>query len=69
MELLKNVGRVDRIFRIILGVVLLGVAFLGEMSPTGAWILGILGVVLLGTASVRICLLYMPFRISTLKNR
>lgn len=54
-----NVGQVDRIIRLILGLVIVGFGFY-----FGSW-WGVLGLVLLGTAAVSRCPLYMPFGIST----
>ena len=54
MKLLKNnVGKVDRIIRIVLGVLLIGNVFSALQSPVG-W----LGVVLLITGIAGICPLY-----------
>jgi hypothetical protein len=59
----QNVGDMDRIVRILLGVVLLalGVAGLGEVLSTGVplgVVLALAGVVLIGTGVMRSCLLY-----------
>ncbi|KHF29431.1 DUF2892 domain-containing protein [Anoxybacillus sp. ST4] len=59
-----NIGSVDRIIRLILGVALLGLFFLeGNIKYVG-----ILGIVLIITAFVRFCPLYVPFRINTTKK-
>ncbi|MBB5355607.1 hypothetical protein HNR43_001582 [Anoxybacillus mongoliensis] len=59
-----NVGSVDRMIRFILGVALLGLFFLeGNIKYVG-----ILGVVLIATAFIRFCPLYVPFRINTTKK-
>ncbi|MCL9970512.1 DUF2892 domain-containing protein [Anoxybacillus kestanbolensis] len=59
-----NVGSVDRIIRLILGVALLGLFFLeGNIKYVG-----ILGIVLIITAFVTFCPLYVPFRINTTKK-
>ena len=54
-----NIGKADRIIRIALGLVIgaLGIAF------KSWW--GLLGIVLLATAAVGTCPLYLPFGIST----
>ncbi len=49
----RNVGVIDRALRLVLGVVLLALVFLG---PKTAW--GWLGAVLLATAAVGSCPLY-----------
>ncbi|MCX8001390.1 MAG: DUF2892 domain-containing protein [Anoxybacillus mongoliensis] len=59
-----NVGSVDRMIRFILGIALLGLFFLeGNIKYVG-----ILGVVLIATAFIRFCPLYVPFRINTTKK-
>jgi hypothetical protein len=55
-----NVGTTDRIVRAVLGVLALIAALL-----TSNIIFGVIGVVMLFTASVRWCALYAPFGIST----
>jgi hypothetical protein len=58
----KNIGTVDRIIRLIAGVAIgaLGLAF-------GSW-LGLIGLVLILTATVAVCPIYLPFGISTRKG-
>ncbi|MED0687439.1 DUF2892 domain-containing protein [Anoxybacillus ayderensis] len=59
-----NVGSVDRMIRFILGIALLGLFFLeGNIKYVG-----ILGIVLIATAFMRFCPLYIPFRINTTKK-
>jgi hypothetical protein len=49
----KNVGRVDQILRIIIGVVFLTLVFVGPKTP---W--GYLGIVLIATAFINFCPIY-----------
>jgi predicted transporter len=58
----QNVGTADRAFRIIVGIVLVG---LGVYSQSW-W--GAVGLAPLLTATVRWCPAYLPFRISTCKQ-
>lgn len=59
-----NVGSVDRIVRFILGIALLGLFFLeGNIKYVG-----ILGIILIATAFMKFCPLYVPFRINTTKK-
>ncbi len=59
-----NVGSVDRMIRFVLGIALLGLFFLeGNIKYVG-----ILGIVLIATAFIRFCPLYVPFRINTTKK-
>lgn len=62
-----NIGQTDRIIRFVVGIVLL---LIGLFVVTGALqvILILLGAILLATAAIRVCPLYMPFKINTLKK-
>ncbi|MBV1707149.1 MAG: DUF2892 domain-containing protein [Hyphomicrobiales bacterium] len=61
-----NVGSVDRMARIIIGLVLLAVAYFYQ-TGVGMWIVGIVGVVLIGTALMRTCPAYSLLGMSTCK--
>ena len=54
-----NIGSIDRVARVILGLAVIGAGFAFQ-----SW-LGALGLVLLGTAAVGTCPIYLPFGIST----
>ena len=56
----KNVGTIDRSLRIIIGIVLISLAFIG---PQTAW--GWVGVIPLATALIGWCPLYKIFGISS----
>jgi len=60
----KNVGTADRTIRGIAGAALLALALL-LLSGTWAWIAGIAGVVLLGTAALGTCPPYALLGINT----
>ena len=60
----KNMGQTDRIIRAIVGVVLLIAAFTA-VSGALAWIAGIIGVVMLGTAAMGFCPPYAILGIKT----
>lgn len=62
----KNVGTTDRAIRAIVGIVLLGLAF-ASLSGTLAWVAGIIGVVMLGTAALGTCPPYALLGINTCK--
>lgn len=57
----KNVGRNDKIVRIVLGLVIGALGFYYK-----SW-WGLVGIVPLGTAFINFCPLYLPFKISTKK--
>ena len=59
-----NVGSADRLFRIVLGLVLIALVFVG---PKTAW--GWIGVIPLVTGFLRTCPLYSLLGISTCKAR
>jgi len=63
----KNMGRLDRIIRVALAVLVAVLYFTNVISGTWAVILGILALVFLLTSLVGTCPLYMPFGISTRK--
>ena len=64
-----NLGSLDRILRVILGVALLALAFGGVSAffAAGAakWIAAAAGLILLATAGMRFCPLYRIFGIRT----
>lgn len=63
--MIKNVGRTDKLIRIILAVVAAGLAFIVGAGQVGGILLLVVAAVLLVTALVGTCPLYLPFRIST----
>ena len=65
MELNRNMGIVDRIIRIALALVFVGLIVTGAVSGVFAVILGILAAVFAVTSVVSFCPLYLPFKIST----
>jgi len=61
--MIKNVGGIDRILRIVVGLGILSLAFVGPKTPWG-WI----GLVPLLTAAIGFCPAYLPFGIKTCKS-
>jgi hypothetical protein len=59
-----NIGSLDKTVRIVAGLVLLSLVFVGPRTPWG-WI----GLLPLLTGFVSVCPLYVPFRIDTRKRR
>lgn len=57
-----NVGKTDKIIRLVLGII---AGALGIIFQTW-W--GLIGIVLIGTALINWCPLYVPFGISTAKK-
>ncbi len=71
MALCKNVGSVDRGFRALVGIIALVLAFTTLGVMTGSlWgiVAAVVGVVMLGTAAVGMCPLYIPLKLSTCSN-
>lgn len=60
----KNIGKTDRILRVIIGILLLVFVLI---DPSKYW-WGFFGIVPLLTAFIRFCPLYAPFKISTSKD-
>ncbi|MHB8905899.1 MAG: YgaP family membrane protein [Melioribacteraceae bacterium] len=58
----KNVGNVDRVLRLILGLVIIALGFINQ-----SW-WGLIGIIPLFTAAVGWCPAYLPFGISTCKT-
>ena len=63
MDFSKNVGGIDRIARIVVGLVLIALVFVGPQTPWG-WI----GIVPLATGLIGWCPAYLPFGLKTCKR-
>jgi K+-transporting ATPase A subunit len=66
--MVKNMGKIDRVVRIVLAIAVAVLFFSGQLTGTAALVLGILAAVFLATAVVGTCPLYLPFKISTKKK-
>jgi hypothetical protein len=64
----KNMGTTDRIVRILLALLVLGLYLVDRISGLTAAILGIFAVVFLLTSFVAFCPLYVPLKLSTKKK-
>ena len=60
----KNVGQLDKIIRIVLGIAILSLFFI--LDGGLKWI-SLLGIVFILTGVIKVCPLYLPFGISTNK--
>ena len=65
----KNMGTVDKVIRILVAVFIGVLYFTNVISGTLAIILGILAVVFVLTSFISFCPLYLPFGISTFRNK
>jgi hypothetical protein len=65
-----NIGKLDRIFRIVLAVILIGIVLSGviEIGQYLKITLILVSVILIFTATIRVCPLYLPFGIKTCKD-
>jgi hypothetical protein len=64
-----NCGTIDRVGRVILAAVLGALALAGVVTGPLAIGLGVFAVVLVGTAAVGVCPLYLPFKLSTVAKK
>ncbi|MBN2657427.1 MAG: DUF2892 domain-containing protein [Spirochaetales bacterium] len=62
---MKNMGKIDRIIRFVLGLALIGAAVYFQVTVERLWWLGIFGGVFVGTSLISFCPLYLPFKINT----
>jgi len=68
MKLDKNMGKTDKIVRLILAALFVGLIVTGIVSGIWAIILGVLAAVFVVTSFVSFCPLYFPFKLSTRKQ-
>lgn len=64
----KNMGTADRVFRILIAIVIAGLFFANIISGIGAVILMVFAAILVVTSFIGSCPLYIPLGISTCKN-
>ncbi len=66
-----NVGSIDRVLRVVLGLILIALPFVSNMalfaSGTATVIAVVVGLVLIATSAMRFCPLYRIFGIQTCK--
>ena len=65
----KNMGSADRIVRILAAVIIAVLYFTGQISGTLAIVLGIVAVAFFLTSLVGSCPAYVPFGLSTCKDK
>ena len=65
--MIKNVGKIDSIVRIVLAVILAYLDWSGMVTGTLSWVVGIAAVVMLVTAFVKFCPLYKILGVDTCK--
>ncbi|WP_317897616.1 YgaP family membrane protein [Aurantibacillus circumpalustris] len=65
----KNMGTADRIIRIILAVVMIGLFLTDAITGTWAYVLMAAAIIFLLTSVISFCPLYLPFGIKTCKEK
>jgi amino acid transporter len=65
MKLTRNVGTIDRIMRLVAGVVLGGVFLAGIVAAPSSYVLAVLAVVMLATAALGYCPIYAILGVRT----
>jgi hypothetical protein len=65
----KNMGTADRIIRIIIAAIMLGLFFTNVITGTWAYVLLVAAIIFLLTSVISFCPLYMPFGIKTCKTK
>lgn len=62
---MNNIGDADRIVRYIIGIALIVVGIVLQLTTGRFWWLSLVGSVSVITATIRTCPLYLPFGINT----
>ncbi|OWY21747.1 DUF2892 domain-containing protein [Sphingobacteriales bacterium UPWRP_1] len=63
--MVKNMGNLDRILRLVVAAVIAVLYFTKTISGTTAIVLGVLAIIFAITSFLSFCPLYLPFGIST----
>jgi hypothetical protein len=67
MKSLLNVGEMDRIIRLLVGIALAALAYFGVFTGTAAIIAYVVAVIAIATGLFKICLIYKIIGINTSK--
>ena len=68
-----NVGTIDRVLRLLIGIAALALVFVGPIAAEGGWsweriALAAVGVIMIGTSAIKFCPLYRIFGMRTCKT-
>ena len=63
--MVQNMGKTDRVIRILVAIVIAALYFTGTISGITAIVLGIIAVAFFITSLVGVCPAYFPFKLST----
>jgi len=66
--MVKNIGKVDKVIRIAVALVVGVLVIAGVLQGAAAIVLGLVAVALIATSVIGSCPLYLPFGLSTLKK-
>ena len=66
--MVKNIGQTDKIIRVGLAIVFLGLIFFANLGSVVNIILGVVAAVFILTSLVGTCPAYLPFKASTCKT-
>ncbi|MCB0279502.1 MAG: DUF2892 domain-containing protein [Calditrichaeota bacterium] len=66
--MMKNMGSGDRLIRTIVGIIIIVLYLMGQISGLWATILLALSAILILTSMFSVCPVYMPFKLSTCKT-
>ncbi len=69
MNLRKNMGLIDRVIRIVIAFVIVGLYLTKSISGIAAIVLLVVAVAFLVTSAVGSCPMYLPFGLSTRKKK
>lgn len=67
-----NVGNIDRVIRLLIGIAAIALVFFGPIAEAGDWgwqriALVAVGAIMIGTSSIKFCPLYRIFGMRTCK--
>ena len=65
----KNMGKSDRMIRIILAIILVSIDFFNVLDWSYSWVLSLFAIILVLTSLVNFCPMYKPFGIDTSENQ
>ncbi len=68
-----NVGNIDRIIRLLIGIAAVALVFVGPIAAAGGWgweriALAAVGAIMIGTSAIKFCPLYRIFGLRTCKS-
>lgn len=65
----KNVGKTDRVIRLVVGIILIGAFALGMVAAPWSYLIALLGIIALATGAIGTCSLYSVLGFDTLEKK